>query len=402
MIKGELIKAESLRVYNMKVIKPDYYDQFACIGGQCDMTCCQEWKIAVDCRTKEKWSGLEAQLSVGSELQKLSDFVRCGFGGDEIALNKDGKCPLLNECGLCNVVLAYGEEALSETCHTFPRERHEFADRVEQTLTMGCPAALDFLWAEDRFITECHECDVKVEQFAPVCDDILFTVRDEFIKLLGDKDISIADAMKMIFYIILDLYLKDEEQEVTADIIKEYFSKEYLNVLHIAVATNKSDAIDNFIEQNELFLDLAENYRKKQIYADILEPLAEKAEEYEDDLLADKALAMRKEFAAVFESVSDKIRLLLQEELYSTLVLPTADFYTLVLKIQWLGIFYAVLKQCLFLRWDSNGKLTYEDIKQITVLIIRMTGYCEDDIEEYLADCFEEIIWDWGYMALIV
>ena len=31
-----------------KKIRPDYYDEFSCIAGQCPITCCQEWKIAVD------------------------------------------------------------------------------------------------------------------------------------------------------------------------------------------------------------------------------------------------------------------------------------------------------------------------------------------------------------------
>ena len=34
--------------------------------------------------------------------------------------------------------------------------------------------------------------------------------------------------------------------------------------------------------------------------------------------------------------------------------------------------------------------------------LTRMTGYSEADIEEYLENSFEEIIWEWGYMNLIL
>ena len=38
-----------------KKIRPDYYDEFGCIAGQCPITCCQEWKIAVDVDTNRRW-----------------------------------------------------------------------------------------------------------------------------------------------------------------------------------------------------------------------------------------------------------------------------------------------------------------------------------------------------------
>ena len=38
-----------------KKIRPDYYDEFGCIAGQCPITCCQEWKIAVDADTNRRW-----------------------------------------------------------------------------------------------------------------------------------------------------------------------------------------------------------------------------------------------------------------------------------------------------------------------------------------------------------
>ena len=39
----------------MKQYQPDYYDKFQCISSQCPMTCCMQWRIAVDDETLEQW-----------------------------------------------------------------------------------------------------------------------------------------------------------------------------------------------------------------------------------------------------------------------------------------------------------------------------------------------------------
>ena len=49
-------------------------------------------------------------------------------------------CPFLNEDKLCRLVMQYGDEMLSETCQVFPREKHEFGERVEHILMPCCPA----------------------------------------------------------------------------------------------------------------------------------------------------------------------------------------------------------------------------------------------------------------------
>ena len=46
---------------------------------------------------------------------------------------------------------------------------------------------------------------------------------------------------------------------------------------------------------------------------------------------------------------------------------------------------------------DRNGVQ-----RDYIVIICRMMGYDEEDIYEYLENSFEELIWDWGYLALVV
>ena len=43
-----------------------------------------------------------------------------------------------------------------------------------------------------------------------------------------------------------------------------------------------------------------------------------------------------------------------------------------------------------------------ECVRATIVLICRMTGYEEADIYEYLEDSFEDVVWEWGYLAMIL
>lgn len=45
--------------------QPDYYNNFKCIADKCSITCCQEWKIAVDDATNRKWKKLSADKVSG-------------------------------------------------------------------------------------------------------------------------------------------------------------------------------------------------------------------------------------------------------------------------------------------------------------------------------------------------
>jgi len=369
-------------------IKPSYYDEFRCVADKCSFTCCKDWKISVDENTKKKWKKLDASLI---------EHVISDNEMDKIQLEENGNCPFLLENGLCTIVCKYGEEAISHTCHTFPRERHVFKNKIEYVFTMGCPEALRLLWNRDKFEAVSIQTGNKGDVWDTTKED-LFDIRDRYVELVQNEEYSVKETLLMCFFMELAYYQKwDNEGQC---------DEAFLYELKNAVNNGAPDEFDNFMEQNELFLDIAENYRKKRIYTGTIEPLVEAAEEIEgsedDDDFIDGILNEKEEFEAVWNSYEKKIRLLIAEEMFSTLILPNASHYTMTFKLQWIGLFYAVLKQMLFLQWKKNGSLNEKDLYDITTVLIRMTGYSEDDIEEYLENSFEDVIWEWGYMALIL
>lgn len=388
------------------MIKPDYYDDFNCIAGDCPFTCCQQWKIAVDEDTLKDWHTKIVperyiKRDPKAEGTTLDKYVRVGESGEEMSLCENGFCTFFNEKGLCDVVLEYGEETISNTCHTFPREEHEYEGTVEKTLALGCPAVVDLLWNKKRFgiVGKADSADEDEKR--------LFFVRDTMMNFISDGKYPLDDSIRMMFFMLLDMFDKYEEDGemdfLTENFVDSYMQNSFLKELYSQITKLRVDTADNIYEQNELFLDVADNYRKKGIYSEFLEPLAEIASKYEEDEFTQEFLDKRKDFEVQWEGLQDKMRLVFAEEIFSTLYMPEGDLYSMVMKAQWIGIYYAVLKQMLFLKWCQNDNdLTYELIRETICVLTRMTGYSEADIEEYLENSFEEIIWEWGYMNLIL
>ena len=398
----------------MKIVKPKYYDNFICEAADCTFTCCQDWKITVDAATKKRWQKMPPPLGMKSRKKHLTDFVRTGDGGDEMILNKDGKCPFLDKDLLCHLVRTYGEGCLSHTCHTFPRETHEHDLRTEYALSAGCPAVLRLLWKEARFSVEEQDCDAQpAKKDAPETPEYLFEIRDWFMNFTQDESERIPTLLQVMFYFALDMLEKEEQAPLSEKDVNEYREKALIKEVFSIIQGMEINRLETFLEQNELLLDLAENYRKKKIYSDYLEPIAKHAEAYErllaehenaGEVAEDFAQELLEKYDGFIEQFQDylpKLRLLLAEEIYSACLLPEGDLYSMVMKLQWIAMEYAVICQWSFLHFDLYKELTEESFLQLVAVIFRMTGYSEADIEEYLDNSFDSIIWEWGYFALI-
>lgn len=440
----------------MQIIKPKYYDEFHCIADKCSFTCCRDWHIGVDCVTKAKWGTLSVPDTGMAEKEKdsrtndsqsdfsknckgdtcaskkLTDFLHDeDFCGDVIKLNENGKCPFLQEDKLCSLVLQYGEGVLSHTCHTFPRQKQEYANRIEHALSLGCPEVIDLLWKQGKFAlieTETKKADMtdleseeeiqKKNSSIPECNEVFISIRDWFIMIMSDKKRTPQSAMNIIFYLALDLL--EKEEDLSLQDFLEYYQSDIVTQVEEAVKNVELNKEESFIEQMEIFLDITENYRKKKMYTEDIEPLAKLAEEYLDkqginneagigdmqdhetytDVTQDTSNLQR--FETEWKVQEDKIRSILCEELYAELLTVTGDLYSMALKLQWFAMEYAAMKTMFFLQWKMTGKLEYAQMRQLVVILFRMMGYSEDDIEEYLENSFESVIWEWGYFSLVI
>ena len=388
----------------MKNYQPDYYNNFKCIADKCSITCCQEWKIAVDDATNRKWKKLSAD-KVSGKSDNLSSYTCHKVGSLVIKLDKKHRCPFLSNDKLCHLVMTYSDEVLSETCALFPREIHRFSTHEERTLMPCCPAVID-LWCE------------KPVTFPVISEtqnnlSTAFLIRDNLIKLISDQGLSVEQTLLDGLYILLELY---KNQPITNAHIQEYFSRHTLNELNTAMEDIHIPDEDTFIECNELLQDLSVNYRKEGLYTAFLQPVLTEACRYsniysqsDNNSISRTLQTSQKQFCSMLTDYDIVFRNYLANELFSDLISPEAAstkkiIEHMIIKMQWIMIEYTAIRQSLFLWYshNANSPLTYETIREHIVIISRMTGYDDDDIREYLENSFAKLIWDWGYAALIM
>ena len=418
----------------MNIRKPEYYDEFVCTADRCPMTCCREWKIGVDDLTNQKWKELKPPKEVHPVRKNLSQYTGKKDGARVIALNKKHLCPFLDEKKLCRLVCTYGDDVLSETCRVFPREVHTFQDRKEFFLMPSCPAVIDLMrkypdckYLENTIIEDQTEQTLgqlavensKNPSLSQFENDnttdltiegelmILRKARSIFSDWMRRKEYTPSENLKHIFFAALELQRILQEKQSYSKVLSdldEYKSTKLQKQLADAIEKIPSDSESAFYEQNELFLDLTANYESEGLYQAELSYAIDQANKLEenDNLYSTEFAKNKTEFEADFSNWSELMRCFLTAEIESDCLLPEGNMQDFLVHLEWIALEYATIKHFLFLDRLENGKLTYERVRSAVVLICRMTGYEEDDIYEYLEDSFEDVIWEWGYLALIL
>lgn len=120
----------------MKEIAPDYLGDFACLMENCLHSCCIGWEIDVDEATFERYRAVPGALG-----RRLADSISTDGDAPCFRLTADKRCPFLNASGLCELILALGEDSLCQICADHPRFRNFFSGRTEIGLGLCCESA---------------------------------------------------------------------------------------------------------------------------------------------------------------------------------------------------------------------------------------------------------------------
>jgi len=116
-----------------KLIKVDFYDDFACMMSECPDNCCDEdWDIYIDDDTVK----LYETIGVPDLYSKITT------SKPHKLVKQNGKCPFITPEGLCMFHRDYGEDYLSNTCRSYPRFVSSYGDVYLETLGMSCPATV--------------------------------------------------------------------------------------------------------------------------------------------------------------------------------------------------------------------------------------------------------------------
>ncbi len=128
----------------MDVFLPPYYTDFTCLASVCPDSCCKEWEIDIDDATAKFYKELPGALG-----EKLRTFLKDTETGTVMTINQ-GRCPMWQNDGLCQIHAQLGEDALCEVCKEFPRLRHDYGNFVELGLELSCPEAARLIFTEEK------------------------------------------------------------------------------------------------------------------------------------------------------------------------------------------------------------------------------------------------------------
>ena len=120
----------------MRVIVPDYYEDFRCLAGKCPHTCCEKWEVVIDEDSAAFYKTVPGLLG-----DKLRTVLKRDEDGDLCFPLNGGRCPFLDSENLCEIHKTLGEEATSVTCREHPRFTEDYGPFREVTLSASCPAA---------------------------------------------------------------------------------------------------------------------------------------------------------------------------------------------------------------------------------------------------------------------
>ena len=126
---------------------PTYFNEFACIGGACEDNCCIGWEIDVD---EDSLAYYETVPGDFGERLRASIAPADEQTGEpaHFRLDAEERCPLLNDCNLCEVLLHLGEDKMAQICTDHPRYYEWFSDGREDGLGLCCEAAAELILAQ--------------------------------------------------------------------------------------------------------------------------------------------------------------------------------------------------------------------------------------------------------------
>lgn len=251
---------------SVKMIYPSYVDNFQCIGGKCEDNCCIGWNIDIDKETFKKYhkvkdETMKKMFQKGVHNNKYCSNDTLDYG--RIKLNKDKRCPFLDEENYCLVQGKFGEDFLSSVCTQFPRVLNKVDEHYEMCLDVACPEAarvilkskekIDFKKGEKSIgkYTLSGILDTKSSEFKGTPIKYFKEIRDFSINIIQNRNLNFDSRL----YVLGDFLnkLEDIESNKIKEFINKYdienisksYKKEPMNyVLQVSFLKNIIDLLD--------------------------------------------------------------------------------------------------------------------------------------------------------------
>ena len=198
----------------MDIFAPAYYKKFKCTADKCTHSCCIGWQIDIDGKTLEKYKLLNE-----STRNQLLSRMEEEDGVTHIRLCDDGRCPFLDDRGLCHIISSLGENYISQICREHPRFYNRTAKGTEVGLGLVCEEACRIVLTSDDFNV--------LEKVSEIEDVGCFTGydalphRDFLLALLSDAGLTYEQKLSKIekkYNVSADIKSLSEWQEIIGEL----------------------------------------------------------------------------------------------------------------------------------------------------------------------------------------
>lgn len=166
-------------------IRPDYYDDFKCIAGECQHNCCIGWEIDIDDDTLLKYNNATSCLKAKLQQSIIVDPYA------HFALTEDERCPFLNSDNLCELILYGGEDMLCQICRDHPRFYNEVYGIIEKGIGLCCEGAANII------LTKTARTTLVADEDKTLQNDF-YERRNEIFAILQDRERPLNDRINSI------------------------------------------------------------------------------------------------------------------------------------------------------------------------------------------------------------
>ena len=179
----------------MKLRLPEYYKEFHCIADKCKEDCCSAgWEIDIDKKTAKFYSKISGEF--GERLRKNIDFNKT----PHFILEKNRKCPFLNDKKLCDIYINLGSDSLCQICREHPRYYEWFDDIKEGGIGLCCEEASRIVLSYDKPFST-YEIDIpfeSVDEYNKELYSFLFNARSKIISYLENSSIPFNSRIRNV------------------------------------------------------------------------------------------------------------------------------------------------------------------------------------------------------------
>jgi lysine-N-methylase len=126
---------------------------------------------------------------------KLQNNIFTDNDGAHFKMCKDGKCPMLTNDGLCEIILELGEEWICGICQMHPRFVNNFEHHTEIGVGLCCQAACELILTSEFTLRVQDDENIKPDDifvFYSGEQGKIFELRNGILNLLEDPSVIIA------------------------------------------------------------------------------------------------------------------------------------------------------------------------------------------------------------------